>query len=305
MAGGETRCSRARSRATGGVSIGTHFCNEGAVVVLPFRSTVAAATRRGGSSYKNARHLGRRTGIGGRGPTGEVMGDHACGGMDTRSQCAAHEVQAVGGRCSQEVFRIDLDAGTCTCPAGALGQPRLRRDGQLSGFVFHKASCAACLLKEQCTKGRRARWASMRTRRSAKGSPKSRPRLSFWNSTAPVASSSGPTPSSPAMACTRPDTSAVAGQDSNLLSPPVSSASSVPTAQTSGPTSLGQRIRVGPYWCEAGDEPNDPLTDLSQSTLLPPRAGSKPATRPAQPKTASSDAASPRFSALPAGDGRG
>lgn len=93
-------------------------------------------------------------------PTEEIMGDHAYGGMETRSQCAAQGVQvvaplqrpaSVGGRFSKEAFRIDLRAESCICPAGNLAQPQHRRDGRLYGFLFPQTSCASCLLKEQCT----------------------------------------------------------------------------------------------------------------------------------------------------------
>lgn len=93
-------------------------------------------------------------------PQDEITADHAYGDMGTRSLCSAHGVDLVapqqrpspvGGRFTKMEFHIDLEAKTCICPVGAVGQPRYRRDGQLYAFQFSRASCGNCPLRERCT----------------------------------------------------------------------------------------------------------------------------------------------------------
>jgi transposase len=60
----------------------------------------------------------------------------------------------------KEDFRIDLEAGTCTCPAGVVTPARRRIRSYLDGkggwqrplgFIFDAGVCAACELRESCT----------------------------------------------------------------------------------------------------------------------------------------------------------
>ncbi len=93
-------------------------------------------------------------------PQDEITADHAYGDMGTRSLCSARGIDlvaplqrpsAIGGRFTKLEFQIDLQAKTCVCPAGAMGQPRYRRDGQLYSFQFSQASCGNCPLRDRCT----------------------------------------------------------------------------------------------------------------------------------------------------------
>lgn len=64
----------------------------------------------------------------------------------------------------KEDFKIDLESGTCTCPAGVVTrlQQRMkaRPDGnggwqRPAGFVFDARTCAACELRPQCVAGKK------------------------------------------------------------------------------------------------------------------------------------------------------
>jgi IS5 family transposase len=93
-------------------------------------------------------------------PQDEITADTAYGDLGTRSLCSARGIDlvaplqrpsSVGGRFTKMEFHIDLAAKTCICPAGAMGLPRYRRDGQLYTFQFSPASCGSCPLRERCT----------------------------------------------------------------------------------------------------------------------------------------------------------
>ena len=93
----------------------------------------------------------------------EITGDHAYGGMPTRTVCSDAGVDLVAplarpgapeGKFGKEQFRIDLKEPSCICPAGASGRPSYTRAGLLRGFKFDAATCASCPLKEHCTKAK-------------------------------------------------------------------------------------------------------------------------------------------------------
>ena len=97
----------------------------------------------------------------------EAMGDAAYGDGDTRQAFADAGrtlIARVPGRPNRshfpkEDFHIDLEAGTCTCPAGNITR-RVRplgtrttatgRTHQLKGFQFDGAVCEVCPLRTQC-----------------------------------------------------------------------------------------------------------------------------------------------------------
>ena len=97
----------------------------------------------------------------------ETIGDCAYGDGATRQAFAEAErilVAKVPGRPNKahfpkEDFRIDLEAGTCTCPAGKVTRrvvtstTRIDRSGQacrVKGFHFHGATCRKCQLRDAC-----------------------------------------------------------------------------------------------------------------------------------------------------------
>ena len=100
-------------------------------------------------------------------PVEEAMGDAAYGDGDTRQAFADAGrtlIARVPGRPNRkhfpkEDFHIDLEAGTCTCPAGNVTQ-RIRplgtrtaatgRAHQLKAFQFDGAVCGVCPLRTQC-----------------------------------------------------------------------------------------------------------------------------------------------------------
>ena len=100
-------------------------------------------------------------------PVEEAMGDAAYGDGDTRQDFADAGrtlIARVPGRPNRkhfpkEDFHIDLEAGTCTCPAGNVTR-RIRPPGtrtaatgrthQLKAFQFDGAVCGVCPLRPQC-----------------------------------------------------------------------------------------------------------------------------------------------------------
>ncbi len=97
----------------------------------------------------------------------EAMGDAAYGDGDTRQAFADAGrtlIARVPGRPNRthfpkEDFHIDLEAGSCTCPAGNVTRtmvPAGRRTGQtgrtyrLEAFRFDAAVCGVCPLRSQC-----------------------------------------------------------------------------------------------------------------------------------------------------------
>ena len=100
-------------------------------------------------------------------PVEESMGDAADGDGDTRQAFADAGRTLIAGvpdrpnrsHFPKEDFRIDLEAGSSTCPAGQVTRtivPVGRRTGQsgrtyrLKAFRFDAAVCGACPLRSQC-----------------------------------------------------------------------------------------------------------------------------------------------------------
>ncbi len=103
-------------------------------------------------------------------PVEEAMGDAAYGDGDTRQAFADAGrtlIARVPGRPNRshfpkEDFRIDLEAGACTCPAGNVARRIVSfgtrtgptgRTHQLKGFRFDAAVCGVCPLRSQCVAG--------------------------------------------------------------------------------------------------------------------------------------------------------
>jgi transposase len=107
-------------------------------------------------------------------PVAESMGDCAYGDGATRQaflDAGRILIAKVPGRPNKayfpkEDFQIDLEASTCTCPAGQVSLIKLRLkshpDGQGGwqrpwGFVFDKLLCGACALRSQCVAGKKGK----------------------------------------------------------------------------------------------------------------------------------------------------
>ncbi len=99
----------------------------------------------------------------------ETIGDCAYGDGTTREifeQAGRKLVARVGhprnqGQFTKEAFQIDLEAGTCTCPAGKVtremisANSRKDRNGRsisARAFQFEAAVCAGCSLRQACTR---------------------------------------------------------------------------------------------------------------------------------------------------------
>ena len=98
-------------------------------------------------------------------PVEEAMGDAAYGGGNTRQAFAdagRRLVAKAPGRPNRthfpkDDFRVDLESGSCTCPAGNVTRtmlPTRKRNGHLdrtySFFRFDAAVCGACPVRPQC-----------------------------------------------------------------------------------------------------------------------------------------------------------
>ncbi len=88
-----------------------------------------------------------------------LVGDHAYSKPEVRVAVAALGSEMVarvpaaprlGGCFSKDLFTIDLDALSVTCPAG-VATTRFRRDQAQRAFVFPGAVCATCALRTKCT----------------------------------------------------------------------------------------------------------------------------------------------------------
>ena len=86
-----------------------------------------------------------------------VYGDSAYGAgelvntledADAEVNCKVQPPVAPGGRFSKDAFKIDLKAGTVSCPAGNTVTLKATGDGQLAQFG---QACAGCPLAERCT----------------------------------------------------------------------------------------------------------------------------------------------------------
>jgi len=109
----------------------------------------------------------------------ETIGDCAYGDGATRQTFAEEErilIAKVPGRPNKahfpkEDFKIDLEAGTCTCPAGHITQT-LRSMGSLSdghggrqrswGFVFDGRACRTCTMRPNCVSAKNRRGRTVR-----------------------------------------------------------------------------------------------------------------------------------------------
>jgi len=91
----------------------------------------------------------------------ETIGDCAYGDGATRQQFVEAKRPLIAkvpaitnqGRFPKTRFQIDLEAKTCTCPAGQVSRDlRLRKEGG-AVFRFGAAVCAACPLRPACVRG--------------------------------------------------------------------------------------------------------------------------------------------------------
>jgi Transposase DDE domain/Transposase domain (DUF772) len=87
-----------------------------------------------------------------------LVGDAAYGTGPVRADMAARDVEVLApvpeppareGRLVKRDFRIDLDAGTVTCPAGQTAPIRTAPSGQRRAR-FAKAACDICPLRDRC-----------------------------------------------------------------------------------------------------------------------------------------------------------
>jgi transposase len=99
-----------------------------------------------------------------------VLGDTAYGNGPVRAELAERGVNVLApvpegrfaeGRIGKREFRIDLDAGTVTCPAGQTVAISVSKSG-LRGASFSRSICGTCPLKAACCAGRPRRQINVR-----------------------------------------------------------------------------------------------------------------------------------------------
>jgi hypothetical protein len=105
---------------------------------------------------------------------GRLLGDAAYGDSETREQLEKRQVDVlaavpeprapVSGRFGKRAFRIDLDAGTVTCPAGQQTRIGPSQRSGMRAAVFPDSVCRACPLSTRCIAGRRGRKIVLRRR---------------------------------------------------------------------------------------------------------------------------------------------
>jgi hypothetical protein len=92
---------------------------------------------------------------------GQILGDTAYGGLETREQLSSLGAEIVvkappgtrRGMFSQEDFEIDEQSGRATCPARKRSHRRRRMRGKKPGwkYQFSRKDCNDCPLRPQCT----------------------------------------------------------------------------------------------------------------------------------------------------------
>lgn len=108
------------------------------------------------------------------GAVDEVLADTAYGSGETREMMVARDIELLApaqpisnrnGLFGKDAFRIDLQSGTASCPAGQTVSPsrhQLRRNpARPLIFRFDAQTCAACPLREKCTTSPRGRIVSV------------------------------------------------------------------------------------------------------------------------------------------------
>lgn len=98
-------------------------------------------------------------------PVEQTIGDCAYGAGATRQEFADAGRTLVAsvptttnqGRFPKSEFQIDLEAGTCTCPAGQVSTTLVRYRKGGGHFAFAASVCAACPLRPRCVRGQGGR----------------------------------------------------------------------------------------------------------------------------------------------------
>jgi DDE family transposase len=103
-----------------------------------------------------------------------LLGDTAYGDSKTREKLEQRQVDVLAtvpeppapasGRFGKRDFRIDLDRGTVTCPAGQVARIGPPQRSGMRAAVFPDRVCRVCTLRSRCVSGRRGRKVDLRRR---------------------------------------------------------------------------------------------------------------------------------------------
>jgi len=97
-----------------------------------------------------------------------VLCDMAYGTGQNREEMEKRQVKLIcpvpadlgrNGCFPKSAFKLDLEAGTCQCPAGEMADEKIyhKKTNRLKVFVFSQEQCRSCLLLNQCTKSKKGR----------------------------------------------------------------------------------------------------------------------------------------------------
>jgi hypothetical protein len=120
-------------------------------------------------------------------PATTVYGDNAYGtgpfqrrledeGVDSR--CKTQKPNATNGLFSKELFTVDLEDDTVTCPADVTVCIRRHTDG--GGIAKFAQACASCALRAQCTKAKEGRSIAVGPNEAVLSRARARQKYSDW-----------------------------------------------------------------------------------------------------------------------------
>ena len=97
---------------------------------------------------------------------------------DIDSKCRTQPPTTPKGRFGKDRFRIDLEAGSVTCPNSVTVTIRRNVDG--NGIAYFADACAACALREQCTDAAGGRTIRVGIHEAALAKARQRQRTAEW-----------------------------------------------------------------------------------------------------------------------------
>lgn len=155
-AGRQRRAKRGPGRGGGGKAKPAKRAKNGKDTARTRRAEARAAGRRGRLERKAADQRARRA-------RATVYGDAAYGSGEFLDHLAEHDIEvrcktqpptAAGGLFAKDLFRVDLDNDTVTCPAGFTAD--IDRDPHGDGIARFE-NCADCPMRADCTTARDGR----------------------------------------------------------------------------------------------------------------------------------------------------
>ena len=95
-----------------------------------------------------------------------------------QSRCKTQKPTTAGGLFRKDLFEVDLDDDSVTCPAGERVEIRHHTDG--GGMAYFAEACACCRLRERCTKSANGRTIGISAHEAAIARARQRQRDPAW-----------------------------------------------------------------------------------------------------------------------------